>query len=123
MAGACIGFLSHNRYKASVFMGDVGSLALGGALAAIASCTGMFLPLLISAGIFVLEAVSVIMQVLCIHAFFSLIIILLVMKNLRCLVNSYVQFQSVSCISFICASAFPWYSCHLSFFIFGNTFM
>ncbi|KAH7836869.1 hypothetical protein Vadar_006767 [Vaccinium darrowii] len=63
MAGACIGFLSHNRYKASVFMGDVGSLALGGALAAIASCTGMFLPLLISAGIFVLEAVSVIMQV------------------------------------------------------------
>lgn len=63
MAGACIGFLSHNRYKASVFMGDVGSLALGGALAAMASCTGMFLPLFISSGIFVLEAVSVIMQV------------------------------------------------------------
>ncbi|KAI7999206.1 hypothetical protein LOK49_LG09G01140 [Camellia lanceoleosa] len=63
MAGACIGFLSHNRYKASVFMGDTGSLALGGALAAMASCTGMFLPLFISSGIFVLEAASVIMQV------------------------------------------------------------
>ncbi|THG03445.1 hypothetical protein TEA_013963 [Camellia sinensis var. sinensis] len=62
MAGACIGFLSHNRYKASVFMGDTGSLALGGALAAMASCTGMFLPLFISSGIFVLEAASVIMQ-------------------------------------------------------------
>ncbi|XAR72458.1 Phospho-N-acetylmuramoyl-pentapeptide-transferase [Bertholletia excelsa] len=63
MAGACIGFLSHNRYKASVSMGDTGSLALGAALAAMASCTGMFLPLLISSGIFILEAVSVITQV------------------------------------------------------------
>ncbi|GMP73926.1 hypothetical protein CsSME_00031510 [Camellia sinensis var. sinensis] len=66
MAGACIGFLSHNRYKASVFMGDTGSLALGGALAAMASCTGMFLPLFISSGIFVLEAASVVMQVFCV---------------------------------------------------------
>lgn len=63
MAGACVGFLLHNRYKASVFMGDTGSLALGGALAAMASCTGMFFPLFISSGIFVLEASSVIMQV------------------------------------------------------------
>uniref|UniRef100_A0A5B6YP85 Phospho-N-acetylmuramoyl-pentapeptide-transferase n=2 Tax=Davidia involucrata TaxID=16924 RepID=A0A5B6YP85_DAVIN len=63
MAGACIGYLMHNRYKASVFMGDTGSLALGGALAAMAACTGMFFPLFISSGIFVLEAVSVIMQV------------------------------------------------------------
>ncbi|KDP37970.1 hypothetical protein JCGZ_04613 [Jatropha curcas] len=63
MAGACVGFLLHNRYKASVFMGDTGSLALGAALAAMAACTGMFLPLCISSGIIVLEASSVIMQV------------------------------------------------------------
>lgn len=64
MAGACVGFLLHNRYKASVFMGDTGSLALGGALAAMAACTGMFFPLFISSGIFVIEASSVVMQVL-----------------------------------------------------------
>ncbi|KAM4112218.1 hypothetical protein ACJW30_05G124400 [Castanea mollissima] len=64
MAGACVGFLLHNRYRASVFMGDTGSLALGGALAAMAACTGMFFPLFISSGIFVMEASSVIIQVL-----------------------------------------------------------
>ncbi|KAL8460905.1 hypothetical protein ACS0TY_032416 [Phlomoides rotata] len=64
MAGACVGFLFQNQYKASIFMGDTGSLALGGALAAMASCTGMFFPLFISSGIFVLEALSVIIQVL-----------------------------------------------------------
>ncbi|XP_010052066.2 phospho-N-acetylmuramoyl-pentapeptide-transferase homolog isoform X1 [Eucalyptus grandis] len=63
MAGACVGFLLHNRYKASVFMGDTGSLALGGALAAMAACTGMFLPLFISSGVFVVEAFFVILQV------------------------------------------------------------
>lgn len=63
MAGACVGFLLHNRYKASVFMGDTGSLALGGGLAAMACCTGMFFPLFISSGIFVLEASTVILQV------------------------------------------------------------
>ncbi|XP_062161141.1 phospho-N-acetylmuramoyl-pentapeptide-transferase homolog isoform X2 [Alnus glutinosa] len=63
MAGACVGFLLHNRYRASVFMGDTGSLALGGALAAMAACTGMFFPLFISSGIFVMEASSVIIQV------------------------------------------------------------
>ncbi|KAL6201220.1 hypothetical protein ACLB2K_024935 [Fragaria x ananassa] len=64
MAGACVGFLLHNRYKASVFMGNTGSLALGGGLAAMACCTGMFFPLFISSGIFVLEASSVILQVM-----------------------------------------------------------
>lgn len=64
MAGACIGFLFHNRYKASIFMGDTGSLALGGALAAMAACTGMFFPLFISSGVFVMEVLSVIVQVL-----------------------------------------------------------
>ncbi|KAG4945790.1 hypothetical protein JHK87_041797 [Glycine soja] len=64
MAGSCVGFLLHNRYKASVFMGNIGSLALGGALAAMAACTGMFFPLLISSGIFIVESLSVIIQVL-----------------------------------------------------------
>ncbi|KAK4440155.1 Phospho-N-acetylmuramoyl-pentapeptide-transferase [Sesamum alatum] len=63
MAGACVGFLFHNRYRASIFMGDTGALALGGALAAMASCTGMFFPLFISSGVFVLEALSAIIQV------------------------------------------------------------
>ena len=63
MAGSCVGFLLHNRYKASVYMGDVGSLALGGALASMAACTGMFFPLLISSGVFVAEASSVVIQV------------------------------------------------------------
>ncbi|CAB4306829.1 unnamed protein product [Prunus armeniaca] len=64
MAGACVGFLLHNRYKASVFMGDTGSLALGGGLAAMACCTGMFFPLFVSSGIFIVEALSVVLQVL-----------------------------------------------------------
>ncbi|KAJ8549347.1 hypothetical protein K7X08_033054 [Anisodus acutangulus] len=63
MAGACAGFLLHNRYKASIFMGDTGALALGAALASMAACTGMFFPLFISSGVFVLEALSVILQV------------------------------------------------------------
>ncbi|KAD5802895.1 hypothetical protein E3N88_14255 [Mikania micrantha] len=65
MAGACVGFLFHNRYKASVFMGDTGALALGGALAAMAASTGMFFPLLISSGVIVLEAISVLLQCVC----------------------------------------------------------
>ncbi|XP_061374370.1 phospho-N-acetylmuramoyl-pentapeptide-transferase homolog [Gastrolobium bilobum] len=64
MAGSCVGFLLHNRYRASVFMGNMGSLALGGALAAMAACTGMFFPLFISSGIFIVELSSVIIQVL-----------------------------------------------------------
>lgn len=64
MAGACIGFLSQNRYKAKVFMGDTGSLALGGGLAAMAACTGMFLPLFVASGVFIIETVSVMIQVI-----------------------------------------------------------
>ncbi|KAI3955488.1 hypothetical protein MKW92_006780, partial [Papaver armeniacum] len=56
MDGFCIGFLVHNRYRASIFMGDTGSLALGGALVAMTACTKMFFPLLISPGVFVNEA-------------------------------------------------------------------
>ncbi|KAK9696952.1 hypothetical protein RND81_08G006400 [Saponaria officinalis] len=63
MAGACVGFLLHNRHKASVTMGSTGSFALGGALAAMASCSGMFLPLYIASGFLVLEMSAVIMQI------------------------------------------------------------
>ncbi|GBG69267.1 hypothetical protein CBR_g3965 [Chara braunii] len=64
MAGACVGFLAHNHHKARVFMGDTGSLALGGALAAMAGCTGQFYPLFICSGVFFIESVSVVVQVL-----------------------------------------------------------
>ncbi|XP_027335036.1 phospho-N-acetylmuramoyl-pentapeptide-transferase homolog isoform X2 [Abrus precatorius] len=64
MAGSCVGFLLYNRYKASILMGNIGSLALGGALAAMAACTGMFFPLLISSGIFMVESLSAIILVL-----------------------------------------------------------
>lgn len=63
MAGACIGFLVHNHHKAAVFMGDTGSLALGGALAAMAASTGMFFPLLMCSGVFFVETLSVVLQV------------------------------------------------------------
>ncbi|WJX26979.1 phospho-N-acetylmuramoyl-pentapeptide-transferase [Trifolium repens] len=64
MAGSCVGFLLYNRYKASVFMGNTGSLALGGALTAMAAFTGMFFPLLIASGIFIVESSSLVLQVL-----------------------------------------------------------
>ncbi|MDD6738907.1 MAG: phospho-N-acetylmuramoyl-pentapeptide-transferase [Coriobacteriaceae bacterium] len=62
-AGACIGFLWFNCYPASIFMGDTGSLALGAAFAAIAVITKTELFSLIIGGIFVAEALSVIIQV------------------------------------------------------------
>lgn len=61
--GAGLGFLWFNCYPASVFMGDVGSLALGGALGAVAIMIKKELLLVIAGGIFVLEALSVILQV------------------------------------------------------------
>lgn len=62
--GAGLGFLWFNTYPASVFMGDIGSLALGGALAIIAIVSKHELLLLIIGGIFVIEALSVIIQVI-----------------------------------------------------------
>ncbi len=61
--GAGMGFLWFNSHPASVFMGDMGSLSLGGALGVVAIFTRKELLLLIVGGIFVLEAVSVILQV------------------------------------------------------------
>ena len=62
MVGACLGFLWYNSYPASVFMGDTGSLALGGAIGAIAIMIHKELLLPIICGIFVVEAISVIIQ-------------------------------------------------------------
>ncbi|NLE88618.1 MAG: phospho-N-acetylmuramoyl-pentapeptide-transferase [Myxococcales bacterium] len=64
MVGAGIGFLWYNTYPAQVFMGDVGSLALGGGLGMLAVLTKNELLSVILGGIFVLEAVSVITQVI-----------------------------------------------------------
>ena len=63
IAGACIGFLFFNRNPAKIFMGDTGSLALGGGLAVGAICSHMELMLPIVGFIFVIEALSVIIQV------------------------------------------------------------
>ncbi|MFC1452570.1 phospho-N-acetylmuramoyl-pentapeptide-transferase [Verrucomicrobiota bacterium] len=63
MLGACLGFLWYNCHPASVFMGDTGSLALGGALAMVAILIKQELALVIVGGVFVIEAASVILQV------------------------------------------------------------
>ena len=64
MVGAGLGFLWFNTYPAQVFMGDVGSLSLGGALGTIAVITKNEFVLVIVGGIFVIEALSVIVQVI-----------------------------------------------------------
>ncbi len=64
MTGACLGFLLFNRHPAQVFMGDTGSLALGGGIAALALLTKTELLLVIIGGVYVAEALSVIIQVL-----------------------------------------------------------
>lgn len=64
MTGACLGFLVYNKNPAKVFMGDTGSLALGGALAAAAIVMHLELLLPIAGLVYVLEALSVIIQVI-----------------------------------------------------------
>ncbi len=63
LTGVCLGFLLFNRHPAKVFMGDTGSLALGGAVAALALLTRTELLLVIIGGVYVAEALSVIIQV------------------------------------------------------------
>lgn len=63
LSGGCLGFLLHNHNPAKVFMGDTGSLALGGALAAIGLTSNCLWGLLIVSGIFLAESLSVIAQV------------------------------------------------------------
>ncbi len=63
LSGACLGFLVHNRNPAKIFMGDTGSLALGGALAAVGILSGNLFGLLIVTLLFFAETLSVILQV------------------------------------------------------------
>ncbi len=64
IAAACVAFLRFNAHPAKVFMGDTGSLALGGALAGVAILTKTEVLLVVIGGVFVLEALSVIIQVI-----------------------------------------------------------
>lgn len=63
LSGGCLGFLIHNRNPAVVFMGDTGSLALGGALAAVGLSSNNLWALFLIGGVFFIESVSVIAQV------------------------------------------------------------
>jgi phospho-N-acetylmuramoyl-pentapeptide-transferase len=63
LSGSCLGFLAHNRNPARVFMGDTGSLGLGGALGAVALLSNSLFALMILSALFIWETVSVIIQV------------------------------------------------------------
>ena len=63
LVGACIGFLWFNSFPASIFMGDTGSLGLGGAIAGLAIMTQTEVLLILLGGIFVIEVLSVVIQV------------------------------------------------------------
>src|SRR5829696_7069513 len=69
LVGACVGFLWFNSFPASVFMGDTGSLGLGGAIAGLAVVTHTEVLLVLIGGIFVIEALSVVMQVFAFQRF------------------------------------------------------
>jgi phospho-N-acetylmuramoyl-pentapeptide-transferase len=69
LVGACVGFLWFNSFPASVFMGDTGSLGLGGAIAALAVMTKTEVLLIVIGGIFVIEALSVAIQVFAFQRF------------------------------------------------------
>lgn len=64
LLGGCLGFLVFNLHPARIFMGDTGSLALGGAIASLAIITATELSFIIIGGVFVIETLSVILQVL-----------------------------------------------------------
>ena len=69
LVGACVGFLWFNSFPASVFMGDTGALGLGGAVAALAVMTKTEVLLVLIGGIFVIEALSVAIQVFAFQRF------------------------------------------------------
>jgi phospho-N-acetylmuramoyl-pentapeptide-transferase len=69
LVGACVGFLWFNSFPAAIFMGDTGSLGLGGAIAAVAVLTKTEVLLVIIGGIFVIEALSVAIQVFAFQRF------------------------------------------------------
>src|SRR5947208_524265 len=69
LVGACVGFLWFNAFPATIFMGDTGSLGLGGAIAGLAVMTRTEILLVLLGGIFVVEALSVMIQVFAFQAF------------------------------------------------------
>jgi phospho-N-acetylmuramoyl-pentapeptide-transferase len=69
LVGACIGFLWFNSFPASIFMGDTGSLGLGGAIAGLAVMTNTTALLVLLGGIFVIEVLSVVIQVFSFQVF------------------------------------------------------
>lgn len=69
VVGACVGFLWYNAFPATIFMGDTGSLGLGGAVAGLAVMTKTEELLILLGGIFVVEALSVIIQVFSFQTF------------------------------------------------------
>jgi phospho-N-acetylmuramoyl-pentapeptide-transferase len=69
LVGACIGFLWFNSFPATIFMGDTGSLGLGGAIAGLAIMTQTEVLLVLIGGIFVIEALSVVLQVFTFQTF------------------------------------------------------
>lgn len=69
LTGSLLGFLIYNTYPAKIFMGDTGSLALGGVMGAIAILTHRELTLLVVASVFVIETLSVIIQTLWVQVF------------------------------------------------------
>ncbi|HEX5193329.1 MAG TPA: phospho-N-acetylmuramoyl-pentapeptide-transferase [Solirubrobacteraceae bacterium] len=69
LVGACVGFLWFNSFPASIFMGDTGSLGLGGAIAGLAIMTDTEILLIVIGGIFVIEVLSVVVQVFSFQTF------------------------------------------------------
>lgn len=69
LTGSLLGFLVYNTHPAKIFMGDTGSLALGGVMAAVAILTHREVTLLVVAGVFVVETLSVILQVVWLRVF------------------------------------------------------
>lgn len=69
LVGGCVGFLWYNAFPATIFMGDTGSLALGGAIAGLAVMTKTEILLIVLGGVFVVEALSVIIQVFSFQTF------------------------------------------------------
>jgi phospho-N-acetylmuramoyl-pentapeptide-transferase len=69
MVGACVGFLWFNAFPATIFMGDTGALGLGGAIAGLAVMTQTEVLLILIGGIFVIEALSVLIQIISFQAF------------------------------------------------------
>ena len=63
LGGGCVGFLWHNCHPASMFMGDTGSLALGGAIGMLAVLSRQELILAVIGGVYVMEIISVMLQV------------------------------------------------------------